>query len=574
MLELSRMFGEKQARVYGAALGMASPGAHRAYAKHQAAAVRRLHRVEAAAGAWIDELADTIAAHGYRIVGCTTTFEQTVSSVALLDRVKRRQPDVVTIIGGANCEGEMAEGIASLDASIDYIFSGESDHTFPAFVQDVLGGGRPAPRIVVGRPCEDMDARPTPRFTEFFEQRERHLSGSARASATTYLTYETSRGCWWGQKQHCTFCGLNGEGMASRRKDAARVLDELRTLTREHPTRNIGMADNIMPHEYFRTLLPHLSREVPNLHLFYEQKANLTLAQVLALKEAGVTTIQPGIEALSSPMLRLMKKGVQAWQNLLLLRYVRMAGIRTLWSVLCGFPGDTAEVYQDTLRIVRLIDHLPPPTALWHLTVDRFSPYFTRPADFGVAKIAPYPAYGDVFPPGAATEKLAYHFVAEYQSAADHNLDVIHELGQDLEQWRQAWRRPYGRRPELKVERCEGTFVLLDTRGLPGTQASRPLTRDEAVALLFHTRYQNTPEQEAAIAAALAVAVDGYFIPLPVARVDHLFELLPYAPGDSTQREQMEQLAARRIGNEPRRSLVEIACGGSVSALDHPLAPA
>ena len=35
---------------------------------------------------------------------------------------------------------------------------------------------------------------------------------------------ETARGCWWGERQHCTFCGLNGATMAFRSKTPERVL--------------------------------------------------------------------------------------------------------------------------------------------------------------------------------------------------------------------------------------------------------------------------------------------------------------------------------------------------------------
>ena len=36
------------------------------------------------------------------------------------------------------------------------------------------------------------------------------------------LSAESSRGCWWGAKSHCTFCGLNGGTMAFRAKSAER----------------------------------------------------------------------------------------------------------------------------------------------------------------------------------------------------------------------------------------------------------------------------------------------------------------------------------------------------------------
>jgi radical SAM superfamily enzyme YgiQ (UPF0313 family) len=72
----------------------------------------------------------------------------------------------------------MARGIASLSASIDYIFSGESEITFVEFVRAMLTGSYPKDRIIHGELCRDMDALPTPVFEEFYEQRKRFLPSS------------------------------------------------------------------------------------------------------------------------------------------------------------------------------------------------------------------------------------------------------------------------------------------------------------------------------------------------------------------------------------------------------------
>jgi hypothetical protein len=45
-----------------------------------------------------------------------------------------------------------------------------------------------------------------------------------------------------------------------------------------------------------------------DLHLVYETKANLTRAQVDLLRAAGVGWIQPGLESLSTLILKLMRK--------------------------------------------------------------------------------------------------------------------------------------------------------------------------------------------------------------------------------------------------------------------------
>ncbi len=156
-----------------------------------------------------------VAALDFRIVGCSAMGTQLAASVALLRGIKQARPDVVTILGGACCEGEMAQGIRSLDAGIDYIFSGESEDSFIEFLRAMRRGERFEPGVITGRPCEDLDRLPTPRFTDFYDQVHRFLPQAELASDDRLmLTYQTSRGCWWGRKNRCTFCGFSGAGRA------------------------------------------------------------------------------------------------------------------------------------------------------------------------------------------------------------------------------------------------------------------------------------------------------------------------------------------------------------------------
>ncbi|HZA22670.1 MAG TPA: hypothetical protein VFA32_08720, partial [Dehalococcoidia bacterium] len=154
-------------------------------------------------------------------------------------------------------------------------------------------------------------------YAEFFEQCQRHLpEADAWLPSNVVLTYESSRGCWWGQKHHCTFCGLNGETMSYRQKSAQRLLSDVKTLVSASPTKRVCMTDNILPHNYFRSFLPRAPEEIPGVTFFYEVKANLSLQDVMTLKQAGVKMAQPGIESLSNACLQLMKKGVSAQQNI------------------------------------------------------------------------------------------------------------------------------------------------------------------------------------------------------------------------------------------------------------------
>jgi ribosomal peptide maturation radical SAM protein 1 len=488
--------------------------------------ISELRRLERYAKGYVDSIARAVIERRYRIVGCNTTFQQTSASVALLNRIKTLSKDTVTILGGANCEGEMALGIASLPSAVDYIFSGESEVTFPQFVRAILAGQPPQDRLIQGEPCTNLDSLPTPTYAEFYEQRKWFLPMSKVPARETKIPYEASRGCWWGQKHHCVFCGQNGGTITYRQKSPDRVIEDLRSLLENHPTRKLIMTDNVIPHVYFRGLLPRLAAEFQQVDIFYATKANLSLPNVLALKRAGITSIQPGIESLSTRLLTLMNKGVRARQNLMLLRYARAAGLDLDWALLWGFPGDDVEAYQETLAILPLLHHLQPPYGMVHLSIERFSPYFSEPAKFGVRKIKPLTGYYDFLPKGAEADRIAYHFTATYRSGAHDHVDVIHKLWRETRRWQVAWKQEGGPPNEdLRLIRRRGSYVLIDSRDLGRTKRAYSLDGMEASTLVTSRPYSGGGLEAWAVREKLAVTVDGWFVPLAVARPAILLEL-------------------------------------------------
>jgi ribosomal peptide maturation radical SAM protein 1 len=486
-----------------------------------------LQEIEQGIDAWIEEIAEGITALSYPIVGCTTTFEQTSASIALLRALKRRSPQTLAIMGGANCEGEMAEGILSLCDQIDFVFSGECETAFPDFLQQIAATSARPQRVVYGSPNRKLDAIPTPDFSDFYAQLE-ELQTAETVKQQLWLPYETSRGCWWGERRHCTFCGINGQGMAFREKSKPRVLEELRVLLARHPNRRICMVDNIMPHRYFQELLPDLARELPDLHIFYEQKANLTFEKVLTLRRAGVAVIQPGIEALSTDLLHLMKKGVTSDQNVNLLRYARSAGVAVNWNLLYAFPGDCRASYERTLQLLPLLEHLHPPTGVFHLSVDRFSPYFDAPQSYGISDVKPISEYFNVFPEASEVFKLAYHFEASYTSASKADPDLIRELKDGVERWRKAWESAEKALPTLEVLKLsDDVYLLIDTRAIR-VHEFQLITPAQAIAAVFNPKIE-TAARHWALQYHVAAAHDGQLLPLATASPEVTAELIAAA---------------------------------------------
>jgi len=365
----------------------------------------------------------------------------------------------------------------------------------------------------------NLDALPTPDFTEFYEQFAKLLPDSALAEGNImWLPFESSRGCWWGEKHHCTFCGLNAQTMTHREKSPSRVIDELRQLLKKHPNRRVCMVDNIMPHRYFRTLLPQLGEELADLHMFYEEKANLSLEHVADLARAGIREIQPGIEALSSTLLKRMDKGVTAQQNIALMRYARAIGVTLNWNLLYAFPGDLLEEYEQTLALIPLLRHLEPPSGLSHLSIDRFSPYFDYPAKYGITNIRPMESYASVLPSTADVSKVAYHFVADYLSGARENPALINSIIDEVKNWRAAWESEDAAVPALAVTNlADDAYLLLDTRGLENTEQVQFLNREQVSVALTGRRLEDREEVEWALEAGLIVELDSRFVPLVTA---------------------------------------------------------
>ncbi len=438
--------------------------------------------VQALAPAFVDETARAILERTPRIVGCTSTFEQHAASLALLRRVKALDPSVITLLGGANCEAEM--GWATLRAFpwIDFVVSGEADELITPLCRRLLEGGtavalRELPHGVMGRAhvreeafgpgrapipravVERLDDTAIPDYTEYFAA----LEGSPlRPHIEPGLVIESSRGCWWGQKSQCTFCGLNGTGMSYRAKRPDRVLAELAELAGRYGVKSFQTVDNILDMQHLRTVIPELARRGAPYRLFYEIKSNLRRDQVGLLAEAGITAVQPGIEGLHDDFLKLMAKGNSAAVNVQLLKYAREFGIHVSWLLLARFPGEDDRWHHEVAAWLPLLAHLQPPLSVVSLRFDRFGVYHQRPERFGL-DLVPYPAYAAVYPmaPEQLAE-LAYFFVDARDGRPGEPTSGAEALGGAVADWRGAFAREP--RPVLCMTDADDTIEILDTR--------------------------------------------------------------------------------------------------------------
>jgi ribosomal peptide maturation radical SAM protein 1 len=389
------------------------------------AALVRLSRIRAHVEPFLEQCLKSVAWADYTLVGFTSVFQQNIASLALAARVKRLHPQLTICFGGANWEEAMGVALQAQFPFVDLAFSGEADESFPAVlrarregrpVQGISGVTASASNGLAATSAADrigdMDSVPTPDFDAFFEQKRK---SAAASPVTPNLPVETSRGCWWGEREHCTFCGLNGATMAFRSKTPARVIHELSDLRARYSVRTFNVVDDILDMGYFKTVMPDLAKAGLDIDFFWEIKSNLTHEQVRLLRKAGVTSVQPGIESLNDHVLKLMRKGVTGFRNVELLKWCKEYGVRAFWNLLYGFPQETAEDYEETVRLIPQIWHLDAPTGYGPIRVDRFSPYHTDPAAFGMVNLRPMAPFTYLYPFGARPLRdIAYYFDFDY----------------------------------------------------------------------------------------------------------------------------------------------------------------
>jgi len=435
---------------------------------------RRIVRARDLVIPFIDACVEDVASRKPRLVGLTSSFQQHAASLAFAKRLKSRLPGVAVVMGGSNCEGVMGVETVRQFPFVDAVVSGEADAIIVDLVSrlragqsvdDLPGVRTPASvqrdvaavRFSNAPMIRDLDALPYPDYRDFVRQFE---STRLARDWMPNMLFESSRGCWWGEKAHCTFCGLNGSTMTYRSKRADRVLAELTHLARAYPGSTVQVVDNILEMGYFSDLLPQLARSPLKLDLFYETKANLKKDQIRQLRAARVTSIQPGIESFSDPVLTLMRKGVSWLQNVQLLKWCKQFGVAPMWNVLTGFPGEPAEEYARMARVVPRLTHLPAPVGGALIRLDRFSPNYEQADRFGFAHVRPLDPYRYIFPglPEDALANLAYYFSFDYADGRDVQ-SYVRPLVEELKRWRRVYRRS-----ELVSQRRRNQLAIVDLR--------------------------------------------------------------------------------------------------------------
>jgi anaerobic magnesium-protoporphyrin IX monomethyl ester cyclase len=289
----------------------------------------------------------------------TPTFPDAARLCAL---AKEINPDCVTLIGGVH-PTFMGREILTSDESIDYVIAGEGEtslHEFLAHFDDVerrhearglvfrdgdgVRANGPAPFI------PDLDVLPVDWDLLDWEIYKYYVIPKSRLGSVA-----TSRGCNFG----CTFCSQQlfwKKSWRGRKPEA--VVEEMSTLNRENGV-NVFLFTDEYPtkdSDRWEELLDRLIAADLDSYILMETRVEDIVRDEAILpkyRRAGVVHVYVGAEATDQETLDAINKQLDIALSRQAIDLIAAHGMISETSFVLGFPEETKESIEETLRVAR-----------------------------------------------------------------------------------------------------------------------------------------------------------------------------------------------------------------------------
>lgn len=428
------------------------------------------------APSFLHQCAREILSYQPKAVGFSCTFNQRTPSLVLAYMLKQKRPDLKIVFGGTNMGGVMGESFFRTFPRVDVVVRGDAEKVAPGLFRELCSKESttltPQPGLCfrVGKSLyiypespetqAILNEGPIPDYDDYYQR----IEGTPLVErGKTWLPVETSRGCWW-FKQKCKFCGRTEESLTFRHKSIHHTAREMRHLSETYQQPDFVVVDPAVRSHYMAKLMEGLKDEHLDFSVWCQSRLNFKPEDFEILGRCGVATIFVGIESLSTPVLKLMRKGHSALDAIQVLKWGLEYGITITWNLLYGFPGEKPEYYEQMADLMLSLSHLNPPFQLSPLALCRSSVYFDHPQEYGITLIDPKPMDDPLYHLAHKSGKpeqallLASSLKADYKKIPDA---FIENCRQVMNQWKQNFHANYGR---LWYRRGKGFLDIFDYR--------------------------------------------------------------------------------------------------------------
>ncbi|MCL5985056.1 MAG: B12-binding domain-containing radical SAM protein [Actinobacteria bacterium] len=290
-----------------------------------------------------------------------TAYARDAHDVARI--VKKVNPNAFVVFGGAHASANPE--MVLRDKNVDVIVVGEGEITFLELVKTLEEGGEVG-RILgtvtrFGDKIRRNGQRPYIENLDMLPLPARHLFPMdiyIREAKSPYLMRTplaqmiTSRGC----PQNCIFCSIHSVwGHKWRARGAKGVVDEIEFLIREYGVREISFLDDSIATSKKRMEAicdEIIKRGLDIVWTVPNGIAHWTLDKALVkkMKKSGCYRLTFGIESGNVDTRRFIRKTHDLSQATEIIRYSNKIGLWTICTFIIGFPFETVESINDTIK--------------------------------------------------------------------------------------------------------------------------------------------------------------------------------------------------------------------------------
>lgn len=465
-------------------------------------------------GAETDRFIDGINWNDYLAAGFTVSLCQLTSTLYVTREIKRRFPGIRIVLGGSSVAGESGRGLAAVFHWIDFTVPGEGEKPLAGLVESIrtgdfpCGGDRPAMHSTGGLAptasrkfdqLESLETLPVPDYDDYFRLLK---SFSPEKRFFPVLPAEISRGCWWQKTlknggQGCAFCNLNTQWTGYRAKKTPQVIFELETLRRRYQLLSFAFMDNALPVKRSREIFESISATGSDFSFFGEIRASTDLETLTAMRQAGLDTVQVGIESLSSRMLQKLNKGTTAIENVEIMKHCEEIGIENRSNLIVRFPGSDANDVARTLRAIEYVQIFRPlkPVRFW---LGLGSPVCNDLAAFDIKTHCNHPHYAALFPPEICRE--VPFVIRGYRGDLVKQKKLWGPVMRRIKTWEASYSQLMSARPGEPVLSYQdgGNFILIRQRRTGGSPISHRLTGSSREVYIFcrhHRAFKSIAEK-------------------------------------------------------------------------------
>ena len=351
----------------------------------------------------LDQWLSDLDLASFHLIGFSICFNQLLSSLTAAQRIKELRPSLPIVIGGSGCVGTIGASLLENFFQIDYVISGEGEESLTQLCHCLQQNKDPKalpPQIILRRrpfsdgPCRgivDVNRLPTPDYSPYFQQMQDTFPGQP---FIPILPLEFSRGCWWNR---CTFCNLNLQWQGYRWKKSDKVVREVAEQSLRHSCLDFTFTDNALPPKEADLFFQTMAEEKIDYDFFAEIRVISNGDKLAAYRRGGLSSVQVGIEALSTSLLARMEKGTTVMDNIAAMKQSRLCHMQLDGNLITEFPGSTEEEVAETLYNLDFVLPFTPLTAA-SFFLGHGSPVCNNPKEFGISAVIQHPKNRRLFP--------------------------------------------------------------------------------------------------------------------------------------------------------------------------------